>query len=166
MKILRILASLVAVLVSSVTTLAQVTLGGVTAATTVLNAVTNESALIELRVTDTSGAANRFYVRDNNATITNRTVPAYKIVLQYPTNQIVAYTNPAGVAVTVTNNILYTETVTQAEVTGPARLITMLSLPANGSIVFLPTTPAGVTYGIQLYSLGTTSFSLEYLNLP
>lgn len=141
-------------------------LSGVTAAATVKQAATNGVALLTLTVTDTSGTNQVVYIHDNSASTTNRVRPAYTAMLSYPTNQVVSYTNIAGVVTSVTNAIQYTATTTVSAVTNSSRIVNAIQLPASGTVTWLPTTPQGFTYGVQLQSVYPTAYQLNYVPLP
>ena len=150
--------------------LGQILTAGVTAATTAKQVVTNGAAVLSFSVTDTSGALNYVYMRDNDNTAlasgTNRALPSYTVVVSYPTNRITTYTNIAGVVYSVTNTVQYTAQTTQATNLVAARLMNLFVVPASGTVTWYPDSPQGATYGIQLYSLAATAYKLEYLSLP
>lgn len=164
---LKLLISLgLAVAFSAAASAQTVFLSGVTTAATVKQAATNGVALLTLSVTDTSGTNQFVYIHDNSAATTNRVRPSYTAMLSYPTNQVVAYTNIAGVVTSVTNAIQYTATTTISAVTNSSRIVNVIQLPASGTVTWLPTTPQGFTYGVQLQSLYPTAYQLNYVPLP
>lgn len=168
MKPIKLL--LCASLALCVSALGQVITAGVTAATTAKQVVTNGAAVLSFSVTDTSGALNYVYMRDNDnsalASGTNRALPSYTVVVSYPTNRITTYTNIAEVVYSVTNTVQYTAQTVQATNLAPARLMNLFVVPASGTVTWYPDSPQGATYGIQLYSLAATAYKLEYLTLP
>ena len=130
-------------------------------------AVTRPAALTSIQITDTSGSANRVYVRDNSsASTTNIVMPAYKYYTTTPTSVVTSFTNYDGVAYSITNTVLVTSLSTNAANTNAARLVNALYIPANGTVTWTPDSAQGTSYGVQLYSAGAMNYQLVYLPLP
>lgn len=111
-------------------------------------------------LTDTSGAANTVVLYDNDsATSTNRVYAAYTGVVQYTTNIVMSFTNFTGVAQSYTNTVLKTDNITVAAATNQARRVFTFRLPANGTVTFTPSYPAGVTFGLQLSATGAGAYN-------
>lgn len=118
-------------------------------------------------LTDTSGAANTVVLYDNDsATSTNRVYAAYTGVVQYTTNVVMSFTNFTGVAQSYTNTVLKTDNITVAASTNQARRVFTFRVPANGTVTFTPTYPAGVTYGLQLSATGAGAYNADIQPLP
>ena len=118
-------------------------------------------------LTDTSGAANTVVLYDNDsATSTNRVYAAYTGVVQYTTNVVMSFTNFTGVAQSYTNTVLKTDNITVAASTNQARRVFTFRVPANGTVTFTPTYPAGTTYGLQLSATGAGAYNADIQPLP
>ena len=111
-------------------------------------------------LTDTSGAANTVVLYDNDsASSTNRVYAAYTGVTQYTTNVVMSFTNFTGVAQSYTNTVLATINTTIPAATNQARRVFTFRVPANGTVTFTPTYPAGVTFGLQLSATGAGAYN-------
>jgi hypothetical protein len=120
-----------------------------------------------IQLTDTSGAANTVVVYDNDSTTsTNRVYAAYTGSVQYTTNIVMSFTNFTGVAQSYTNTVLKTDNITVAQSTNQARRVFTFRLPANGTVTFTPTYPAGTTYGLQLSATGAGGYNIDRQPLP
>lgn len=165
MKIVQFL--LVSVLLA-VSSLAQniITSGSSTGLVAVA-AVARPAAVTGIQIVDTSGSANRVYVRDNSsASTTNIVMPAYTYYTTTASAVATAFTNYDGVVTGVTNNVAVLTLNTNAASTNAARLINVIYVPANGTVTWTPTSSQGASYGIQLYSAAAMSYQLTYLPLP
>ena len=149
------------------TAAAQTLTSDATAATTIKRAVSGGAAMQSFQVTDTSGSANRIYIRDNDSTsITNIVMPAYTYYTTTATTSTNTFVNYDGVTNSTVQTALILTLNTNAASTNAARLVNMISSPANATVTWTPTSAQGVTHGIQLYSVGTTTYTLTYLPLP
>lgn len=124
-------------------------------------------SVANIQLTDTSGAANTVVVYDNDsATSTNRVYAAYTGVTQYTTNIVTTFTNFTGVVQSYTNTVLATVNTTVAASTNQARRVFTFRLPANGTVTFTPTYPAGTTFGLQLSATGAGGYNIDRQPLP
>jgi len=120
-----------------------------------------------IQLTDTSGAANTVVVYDNDsASSTNRVFAAYTGAVQYTTNVVMSFTNFTGVAQSYTNTVLKVDNITVAGATNQARRVFTFRLPANGTVTFTPTYPAGTTFGLQLSATGAGGYNIDRQPLP
>lgn len=118
-------------------------------------------------LTDTSGAVNTVVLYDNDsASSTNRVYAAYTGTVQYTTNVVMSFTNFTGVAQSYTNTVLKVDNITVAASTNQARRVFTFRVPANGTVTFTPTYPAGVTYGLQLSATGAGGYNADIQPLP
>jgi hypothetical protein len=118
-------------------------------------------------LTDTSGAANTVVLYDNDsASSTNRVYAAYTGTVQYTTNVVMSFTNFTGVAQSYTNTVLKVDNITVPAATNQARRVFTFRVPANGTVTFTPTSPAGVTYGLQLSATGAGGYNADIQPLP
>jgi len=123
---------------------------------------TNSTSIRNIQLTDTSGAANTVVVYDNDSSSsTNRVYLAYTGVTQYTTNVVMSFTNFTGVAQSYTNTVLATVNTTIAAATNQARRVFTFRLPANGTVTFTPTYPAGTTFGLQLSAVGAGGYNAD-----
>lgn len=144
---------------------AEVTSGTFASGITVLSTTGRSISYIQL--TDTSGAANTVVVYDNDsASSTNRVYAAYTGVVQYTTNVVMSFTNFTGVAQSYTNTVLKTDNITVAAATNQARRVFTFRVPANGTVTFTPTYPAGTTFGLQLNATGAGGYNADLQPLP
>lgn len=155
--------TLFAVLFLSVAAFAQNMVSGNLAVTN--NVIsTDPGQLVYLQLTDTSGSANTFIVYDSDtATTTNRTKPAYYKRTFYTTNEVVTYTNPLGRSESVTNVVRASVVSLVASASSEMKRIYTVTVPANSTVVFEPTDPAGYTFGYTIKALGTGSYNTTYL---
>ena len=120
-----------------------------------------------IQLTDTRGAANTVVVYDNDsASSTNRVFAAYTGAVQYTTNVVMSFTNFTGVAQSYTNTVLKVDNITVAAATNQARRVFTFRLPANGTVTFTPTYPAGTTFGLQLSATGAGGYNIDRQPLP
>jgi hypothetical protein len=120
-----------------------------------------------IQLTDTSGAANTVVVYDNDsASSTNRVFAGYTGAVQYTTNVVMSFTNFTGVAQSYTNTVLKVDNITVAAATNQARRVFTFRLPANGTVTFTPTYPAGTTFGLQLSATGAGGYNIDRQPLP
>jgi hypothetical protein len=139
---------------------AEVVSGTFSSGITVVRSTSQSVANFAL--TDTSGAVNTVVLYDNDsASSTNRVYAAYTGVVQYTTNVVMSFTNFTGVAQSYTNTVLKTDNITVAASTNQARRVFTFRLPANGTVTFTPTSPAGVTYGLQLSATGAGAYNAD-----
>jgi hypothetical protein len=139
---------------------ADVVSGTFTSGITLLS--TNSTSIRNIQLTDTSGAANTVVVYDNDsASSTNRVFAAYTGVTQYTTNVVMSFTNFTGVVQSYTNTVLATVNTTIAASTNQARRVFTFRLPANGTVTFTPTYPAGTTFGLQLNAVGAGAYNAD-----
>jgi hypothetical protein len=118
-------------------------------------------------LTDTSGAVNTVVLYDNDsASSTNRVYAAYTGTVQYTTNVVMSFTNFTGVAQSYTNTVLKVDNITVPAATNQARRVFTFRVPANGTVTFTPTYPAGVTYGLQLSATGAGGYNADIQPLP
>ena len=144
---------------------AEVVSGTFTSSIAVLNST--GVSIRNFQVSDTSGSANTVILYDNDsATSTNRVYAAYTGVIQYTTNVVMSFTNFTGVAQSYTNTVLKTDNITVAASTNQARRVFTFRVPANGTVTFTPTYPAGVTYGLQLSATGAGGYNADIQPLP
>ena len=144
---------------------ADVVSGTFTTAISVLS--TSGVSIRNFQVNDTSGSANTVILYDNDsASSTNRVYAAYTGVLQYTTNVVMSFTNFTGVAQSYTNTVLTTTNITVAASTNQARRVFTFTVPANGTVTFTPTYPAGTTFGLQLKATGNGAYNADYSPLP
>jgi hypothetical protein len=145
--------------------IAEVTSGTFTSGITVVSSTGRSIANFQL--TDTSGAVNNVVLYDNDsASSTNRVYAAYTGVVQYTTNVVTSFTNFTGVTQTYTNTVLKTDNITVAAATNQARRVFTFRLPANGTVTFTPTYPAGTTFGVQLSATGAGAYNADTQPLP
>jgi len=144
---------------------AEVTSGTFTSGITVVSSTGRSIANFQL--TDTSGAVNNVVLYDNDsASSTNRVYAAYTGVVQYTTNVVTSFTNFTGVTQTYTNTVLKVDNITVAAATNQARRVFTFRLPANGTVTFTPTYPAGTTFGVQLSATGAGAYNADMQPLP
>jgi hypothetical protein len=86
--------------------------------------------------------------------------------VQYTTNVVMSFTNFTGVAQSYTNTVLKTDNITVAAATNQARRVFTFTLPANGTVTFTPTYPAGTTFGLQLKAVGNGVYNADIQPLP
>lgn len=144
---------------------AEVVSGTFTSSIAVLNST--GVSIRNFAVSDTSGSANTVILYDNDsASSTNRVYAAYTGVVQYTTNVVMSFTNFTGVAQSYTNTVLKTDNITVAAATNQARRVFTFTLPANGTVTFTPTYPAGTTFGLQLKATGNGVYNADITPLP
>jgi hypothetical protein len=144
---------------------AEVVSGTFTSSIAVLN--TTGVSIRNFQVSDTSGSANTVILYDNDsASSTNRVYAAYTGVVQYTTNVVMSFTNFTGVAQSYTNTVLKTSNITVGPATNEARRVFTFTLPANGTVTFTPTYPAGTTFGLQLKAVGNGVYNADIQPLP
>jgi len=164
----KYLISILATAALAFTSVAQsVITSGSTTGLVAVAAVARPAALASIQVTDTSGSANRVYVRDNSsASTTNIVRSAYTYYTTTSSAVVTSFTNYDGVVHSITNTVLVTSLSTNAASTNAARLINLINVPANGTVTWTPTSAQGASYGIQLYSAAGLNYQLVYLPLP
>jgi len=144
---------------------AEVVSGTFTSSIAVLN--TSGVSIRNFAVSDTSGSANTVILYDNDsASSTNRVYAAYTGVVQYTTNVVMSFTNFTGVAQSYTNTLLKVDNITVAAATNQARRVFTFTVPANGTVIFTPTYPAGTTFGLQLKATGNGVYNADIQPLP
>ena len=144
---------------------AEITSGTFSSGITVVSSTGR--SITSFQLTDTSGAANTVVLYDNDsATSTNRVYAAYTGTVQYTTNIVMSFTNFTGVAQSYTNTVLKVDNITVAASTNQARRVFTFRVPANGTVTFTPTNPAGTTYGVQLSATGAGGYNADTQNLP
>jgi hypothetical protein len=144
---------------------AEVTSGTFSSGITVVSSTGRSIANFQL--TDTSGVVNNVVLYDNDsASSTNRVYAAYTGVVQYTTNVVTSFTNFTGVTQTYTNTVLKVDNITVAAATNQARRVFTFRLPANGTVTFTPTYPAGTTFGVQLSATGAGAYNADTQPLP
>ena len=144
---------------------ADVVSGTFTSSIAVLS--TSGVSISNFQVNDTSGSANTVILYDNDsASSTNRVYAAYTGVVQYTTNIVTTFTNFTGVSQSYTNTVLKTDNITVAASTNQARRVFTFTVPANGSVTFTPTYPAGTTFGLQLKATGAGVYNADIKSLP
>lgn len=112
------------------------------------------------QITDTSGAVNTVVLYDNDsASSTNRVYASYTGTVQYTTNIVMSFTNFTGVAQSYTNTVLKVDNITVPAATNQARRVFTFRVPANGTVTFTPTYPAGSTFGLQLSATGAGGYN-------
>lgn len=120
-----------------------------------------------LQLIDTSGTNQTIVVYDNDSsTSTNRIRPAYTATTQYTTNITRIFTNFAGVLQTNVTAQLAWATSSVAATTNEASRVITLAVPANSSTTFAPTSPLGMTWGLQIRTTGTAAYNATYRPLP
>lgn len=129
-----------------------------------LNVISSDPGqLVYLQLTDTSGSANTFIVYDSDsASTTNRVKPAFYKRTFYTTNEVVTYTNPLGRSESQTNVVRASILELVAQSTNEMKRSYTVTVPANSTIVFEPTTPVGYTFGYTIKALGTGSYNTTY----
>ena len=165
---MKITQFLIASVLLAVSSLAQniITSGSSTGLVAVA-AVARPAAVTGIQIVDTSGSANRVYVRDNSsASTTNIVMPAYKYYTSSSASVDTVFTNYDGVVLTNTHTVASLTLNTNAASTNAARLINIIYVPANGTVTWTPTSSQGTSYGIQLYSAAAMSYQMTYLPLP
>lgn len=125
------------------------------------------TSLSYLQLIDTSGTNQTIVVYDNDSsTSTNRIRPAYTATTQYTTNITRIFTNFAGVLQTNTTTQLAWATSNVAATTNEAARVITLAVPANSSTTFAPSSPVGMTWGLQIKTTGTAAYNATYIPLP
>lgn len=120
--------------------------------------------LLSLQLSDTSGAANNVIVYDSSsASTTNRVRPAYTLLTPYTTNIVSSFTNGVGRVETQTNTVRAIATTTVAQSTNEMTRLFTITLPANGSVLFDPTTPTLFSYGFTIKTVGAGSYNATYI---
>lgn len=150
-------------LVSAVALMAQVSTSGTLSAG--LNVVSsNPGNLLYLQLSDTSGSANNVIVYDSSsASVTNRVRPAYTLLTPYTTNIVSTFTNGVGRVETQTNTVRAIATSTVAQSTNEMSRLFTIQLPANGTVIFDPTTPTLYSYGFTIKSVGAGTYNATYI---
>lgn len=125
------------------------------------------TALNEIQITDTSGAANTISLIDGSSATSSNTVRTAYISYAYAraTNST-TFTNLAGVV--QTNNFVYASraATTNAAITNLVRLLYRTIVPANGTITIIPDNPYTFGLGLQIVASSNAIVNASYEPLP
>ena len=125
------------------------------------------TAVNELQITDTSGAANWITLLDNNsASSTNTIKPSYITYAYSRYTNTTTFTNLAGVV--QTNNFVYVARVatTNALATNVANVVYRVLIPASATVSILPNNPYTFGLGVQVLAGSNAVMNGVYEPLP
>lgn len=125
------------------------------------------TALNEIQITDTGGAANTISIYDNSsASSTNTVKPAYVSYAYGRGTNVTTFTNLAGVI--QTNNFVYLArtATTNAAITNVARLLYRTVVPANGTVTLIPDNAYTFGLGLQIVASSNAIVNASYEPLP
>lgn len=121
--------------------------------------------LNSIQINNTTAGASVVTLYDANNS-TNRITPGYTGYTVAPQNVTKTWVSNTGVTNTITvPTLVRTETVVNAS-TNEAPRMYRITVPANGSVVFEPTSPLGGTFGLTILSDTAGSYNLSYRLLP